>query len=508
MQRWIPFFMFLLWGMVACGVENTLPTAMLTASPTASPTTLSATSAEVAVLSPTPQITPITTDTRSPTLTPTTTLAQPVATETPTATFTATSTRTHLPTYTPFPTPIRTATPTSFPTATSVPLAALQKATNFPDEPIRGLDTLSDGRLLVYTVYAVYLQQEGGWQKFGDQSPTYFIGQDNEGYLWFMLEQPRVLGRLNPHDGSWTRYDESTGWVNSNDVVEYLNGYHGGILNDRQNGAWLAASVDGLLYLNRETQQWRNRLAETGFPTPIENNARLLVTAADLDSFGNVWVAACAARIRIEAADAVSFVNGYGVRWFDGSAWQTTSETDGLCIRDLQVDGLGRVWLMGEDDAHHGEVVLYDPANGRWQHFTFPEPLAEFADRPRYPTQMWLDPQNQPWFLLQRINGASIGPAGLFTIVNEEMVTAVPVVDPNAESIGDGEHFIPFTFTPDGRVWSIFPTDNQPFLWQETASGWQALALPQTEAPFLDLASDGNGRLWLSTYDALYSYQP
>ncbi len=365
----------------------------------------------------------------------------PTATDTahpPTATShilpTNTPTATRRPTQTPTTAPIFTATPTVASSLTNTPPPAPTEVgfhlADFAKFPVQEMWIAPSGHLWVDS--EVGLWEYTTENVFRQRTQTMFVqilGADTDGRIWVLFDEgQRIAYHISGTE--WASFGVETGWESA------VGHVHSDIVTDSQGGLWLALGQDGLRHFDTQNQQWTTlRAADVGFaPPPAESGdgwsyaPHLSFTDVVIDSFGNVWTAACPVRMFTDGPIATQFGSGEGARWFNGAEWAGSEQIADRCVMDLEMDGNGRIWLSGKQNdlwTGNNDFVRYDPQGGVWEHLPVPTDEARYEGRPVFVSEMGFDSAGNAWLLVEVRGGASFPLPMLFRQQNDNWVLAV-----------------------------------------------------------------------------------
>jgi WD40 repeat protein len=358
-------------------------------------------------------------------------------------------------------------TPTPTPAPTSLPAGAFYLVTGLPFSEIHHLWVAPDGQLWVATGSGVFTWQDKEWEQAYEGMANRILGLDANQRLWVLLDEGWRIGAYA--EPGWSIYGPEQGWN---------KGSARRVLSDRRGWVWTNTGQD-LRYLDAFSSSWTTlSLNDVGFePPPPEDPDQVFgITDMALDSAGNLWIGGC-------GSSGIVFL-GQGARWFDGHAWNSSPDTAGECVNDIEVDAAGHVWMGG----FYG-LIMYDRVVQSWSEFPLPD-----WDRPQLVNQVELDSNDNPWVSFTRFGGA--GPwhsDAVFSLQDGEWQAAF---DPGMDMP------ISFGFGPDGTAWILAGGG----VFRPTAGQPEPLGPPDF---CRQLVVDGGGHVWvLGDYEGLWRLDP
>jgi len=357
--------------------------------------------------------------------------------------------------------------PTPTPAPTSPPTGAFHLVTGAPFSEVNHLWVAPDGQLWLATGSGVFSWRDTKWEQFYEGMANRILGLDADQRLWVLLDEGWRIGAYA--EPGWSIYGPEQGWS---------QGSARQALGDQRGWVWINTGQD-LRYFDPASSSWTTLgLSDVGFePPPPEDPDQVFgITDMALDNAGNLWIGGC-------GSSGIVFL-GQGARWFDGLTWNSSTDTAGECVKDIEVDTAGRVWIGG----FYG-LTMYDPAAQSWSEFPLPD-----WDRPQLVNQIELDSNDNPWVSFTRFGGA--GPwhsDAVFYLQDGEWQAAF---DPGIDMP------ISFGFGPDGAAWILAGGS----VHRPTAEPSESMGPPDFGR---QLAIDGAGRVWvLGDYEGLWRLDP
>ena len=205
----------------------------------------------------------------------------------------------------------------------------------------------------------------------------------------------------------------------------------------------------------------------------------MTLTEVALDSTGDVWVADC--------AWMGPGPRGQGARWFNGDTWsgQNSPVVASGCIRDIEVDDAGRIWV-GVD----GDLWRYTLGEG-WTHFPHPELDPNLGYRWGWIEDIELEGEETAWVSMSPCGGASCD-SGVFILFQVRDGVWTQISDKGPGDLAFGGNDEGWLCIEDGLFHIVGETVELIF---ELESLNCSMAADPTGQVWLTLA--GNSTLWL-----------
>jgi ligand-binding sensor domain-containing protein len=285
------------------------------------------------------------------------------------------------------------------PLATATPTTAVAHASLFqlvppdsglPDGEIHHLWIDTNGHLWVATDAGVFLHSDEDWTQLLDEPVERIQGVDAQGRVWVILGEEAAVAAYDPSE-TWTLYGPAQGWVVP-PPFEYLSpGYGDGLVTDPQGRVWFTIGRGDLRSFDPTTRTWSSFSAtDLGFDPPHEDGYQgHFLTDVGLSEDQRLWVGDC-----IGIGEILS---GQGLVRSEGGGWAKAAPTAGECVRDIERDSSGRMWVGGFD-----ALLRYNPADASWSRIALPS-----WDRRQLVLDIALDADDNPWIEILRYGGAS-----------------------------------------------------------------------------------------------------
>ena len=373
--------------------------------------------------------------------------------------------------------------PTSAPISEPSPAQTPSEVGNFQFETlsdvietgeIRSLWVDLGGHLWIGSEVGIYVYQEGDWEMVYRGPVERILGEDGNGVVWAILEGETQIASF---ENSQTRqvFGAEQGWTAPAEI-EYLSpGYGDGLVTGPQGRVWLATGRDEVRVFEPESLTWDVLPASSlGFAPAIGDGYQAhFLTDVEQSRSQKVWVADCIGEGEI--------LRGQGIRWTDGEVWFEAPDTATECVRDIEIDASGKMWVGGFD-----ALLMYDPDLGYWTKFPLPP-----WERRQLVMEIDLDFNGSPWVEVLQYGGA--GPLG--GVVRYHLVAG--------EWIKDYEGwFSSLAFGNSGVAWLC----SEGTIYRlESGNSDEVGEITGTEC---EIEVDGSGRVWITNYSELWWLDP